>query len=95
MSKDCFTIISTSAFERAARKLAGKVPHMDEWLSEAGLILKSDPFNLSKQHQIKKLHGVDAGDGQWRLRLGVYRLRYDVHEKTVILRAIAHRRDIY
>ena len=62
MSKDRFTIISTSAFERAARKLAGKVPHMDEWLSEAGLIPESDPFNLSKQHQIKKLHGVDTGE---------------------------------
>jgi hypothetical protein len=28
-----------------------------------------------RQHNIKKLVGVDAGDGQWRIRSGIYRLR--------------------
>ena len=63
MSKDRFTIISTSAFERAARKLAGKVPHMDEWLSEADLILESYPFQSKSFTALMQV--TASGDYVW------------------------------
>ena len=90
-----YTILSTAAFERAARKLIKKVPHIEESLQSALLILEADPFNLTKRHQIKKLHGVPESEGQWRLRIGVYRLRYDVEAKTVVLRTVTHRSEAY
>ena len=90
-----YTILSTAAFERAARKLIKKVPHIEESLQSARLILEADPFNLTKRHQIKKLHGVPESEGQWRLRIGVYRLRYDVEAKTVVLRTVRRRGEAY
>jgi hypothetical protein len=30
-------------------------------------ILQEDPFNVSKQHHIKKLAGIATGDGEWRI----------------------------
>ena len=95
MAKDRYSVLSTPAFERTARKLIKQVPHIEEWLAEVTSVLQSDPYNLTKQHQIKKLHGVLSGEGQWRFRLGVYRLRYDIDGHTVILRVIAHRREVY
>lgn len=33
--------------------------------------------------------------GQWRIRIGDYRIRYDIEENKVILLRILHRKDIY
>ena len=41
----------------------------------------------------KKLQGVDVG--QWRLRVGDYRIRYDIAEDVVFILRIGHRREIY
>ena len=41
----------------------------------------------------KKLQGVDVG--QWRLRVGDYRIRYDIAEDVVFILRIRHRREIY
>lgn len=49
--------------------------------------LKENPFRG------KKLQGVDVG--QWRLRVGDYRIRYDIIEETVFILRIGHRREIY
>jgi mRNA-degrading endonuclease RelE of RelBE toxin-antitoxin system len=58
-------------------------------------ILETDPLNTSRQYNIKKLVGVEPGDGAWRIRSGVYRLRYDVAGTTVTLHSINHRRNAY
>lgn len=42
---------------------------------------------------IKKLKG--SGDGQWRLRVGSYRIRYDVIGRDDVLYRVRHRRDVY
>jgi hypothetical protein len=41
-------------------------------------ILESDPYNQGRGHPIKKLEGVAAGEGQYRLKLGRWRFRYDI-----------------
>jgi mRNA-degrading endonuclease RelE of RelBE toxin-antitoxin system len=57
--------------------------------------LRADPQNRSGRHKIKKLIDVKRGDGQWRIRSGVYRLRYDIDGQIVTLHSISHRRDAY
>jgi len=49
--------------------------------------LKENPYRG------KKLQGVDVG--QWRLRVGDYRIRYDIAEDLVFILRIGHRREIY
>ena len=57
--------------------------------------LQEDPFNLSRRHNTKTLTDVKDGEGRWRIRSGVYRLRYDVYGQTVVLHSINHRSQAY
>jgi len=54
---------------------------------EAIHTLKENPYRG------KKLQGVDVG--QWRLRVGDYRIRYDIAKEVVFILRIGHRREIY
>jgi mRNA-degrading endonuclease RelE of RelBE toxin-antitoxin system len=54
-------------------------------LAETQAILESDPYNTARKHAIKKLTGVAAGEGQYRLRVGRFRFRYEVSGKEVWL----------
>ncbi len=49
--------------------------------------LKENPYRG------KKLQGVDVG--LWRLRVGDYRIRYDIAEDLVFILRIGHRREVY
>ncbi len=49
--------------------------------------LKENPYRG------KKVQGVDVG--LWRLRVGDYRIRYDIAEDLVFILRIGHRREIY
>jgi len=53
--------------------------------------LETNPFGPPPT--IKKLKGKEPG--QWRLRIGVYRVRYDVIKRDVVLYRVRHRKDIY
>ena len=64
-------------------------------MEKAAAVLVIDPFNLSQAHNIKKLKDVAENDGQWRLRVGRYRIRYDIVGHTIVLHSIKHRRDAY
>ena len=90
-----YRVASTPAFERGARKLIRKAPRVEDVLEILCAVLQVDPLNTSRRHNIKKLAGVEPGNGQWRIRSGVYRLRYDVHGRAVILHSISHRSDAY
>jgi len=57
--------------------------------------LQLDPYNRRRQYDIKKLKDVPAGGGQYRVRVGKYRLRYDIIGNDVILYSFKHRRDAY
>jgi mRNA-degrading endonuclease RelE of RelBE toxin-antitoxin system len=64
------------------------------WRSLIALLAK-DPHGRSGQHPIKKLEGVKPGEGQWRVRWGEYRLRYDIFGREVVLHSFRHRQDAY
>lgn len=51
--------------------------------------LLSDPFGKSK-----KLVGK-SGPGQWRFRVGDYRVRFDIEERALPFYRVRHRREIY
>ena len=91
MSK-CFQVLVTPVFERRYRKL---LAHDKDLQGFFGDTLKKLEVNPQRGGQIKKLVGVTSGDGAWRMRLGVYRLRYDVYDETVVLYTISLRKDIY
>jgi mRNA-degrading endonuclease RelE of RelBE toxin-antitoxin system len=90
-----FRVISTPAFEREFRTISrGKVT-LVEVLEELVKILGEDPHNRSGKHQIKKLAGLQPGEGQWRIRWRDYRLRYDIFNHEVVLHSFRHRREAY
>jgi mRNA-degrading endonuclease RelE of RelBE toxin-antitoxin system len=81
--KPRFAVKVTPQFERLARKLLKAHPQFRKLLVETQSTLEIDPLNLTGSHAIKKLRGVPAGEGQYRIRVGRFRLRYDVLGKEV------------
>jgi mRNA interferase RelE/StbE len=63
---------------------------MKSRVSQALRELKSGPFS---SRDLKKLAGVKIG--RWRLRIGDYRLRYDIVDQEIRLLIIRHRKDVY
>jgi mRNA-degrading endonuclease RelE of RelBE toxin-antitoxin system len=88
-----FLVLTTSRFDRELKKLAAKHRGLPEVFGQVVQILKADPYNRSRQHPIKKLEGVSAGDGQYRVRSRRFRFRYDVDSQTVVLKACSLRRE--
>jgi mRNA-degrading endonuclease RelE of RelBE toxin-antitoxin system len=72
-----YEVQSTPSFERSAKRLTKQHVRIADTLDFVREVLQQDPFNLSRGHDIKKLNGVKEGQGQWRIRIGDYRLRYD------------------
>ena len=93
MNEPAFTVLTTSHFDRLLKKLAPKHPELVERFEEAIAILSLDPYNKSHKYPIKKLQGVAAGEGQYRLRSGRFRFRYDVAEREVVLLYCGLRRE--
>jgi len=56
-------------------------------------ILTVDPLNRSRQHHVKKLEDIEAGEGQYRLAIGRWRFRYDVVGQIVLLYYCGLRRE--
>ncbi len=90
-----FRVFTTAAFDRSMKQLVKKNPDVSDMLESLITILATDPQNTSRQHNIKKLTNIAPGDGQWRIRSGVYRLRYDVQDERVTLHSINHRKEAY
>lgn len=90
-----FRVLSTAAFERSIKRLARKNPEIPKIFESLFPILEVDPQNVSRRYNIKKLVNVTSGEGQWRIRAGVYRLRYDVDGDAVTLHSINHRSEAY
>lgn len=88
-----FLVVTTSRFDRELKKLAAKHSDLPDLFRRVIEILKADPFNRSRQHPIKKLEAIPAGEGQYRVRSGRFRFRYDVDEQTVFLKACSLRRE--
>lgn len=90
-----FNISYSAAFSRDAKKLRKKDKKITEIMETANKILQDDPFNGKQIKNIKKLVDVEKGCGQWRIRFGDYRIRYDIIGKDVVLHSIKNRKDIY
>jgi hypothetical protein len=84
---------TTPHFDRLFRRLATRHPDLAERYAEAIKILKADPQNLTRAHAIRKLEGVRRGEGQYRLRLGRWRFRYDIFGPEVWLLHCGLRRE--
>jgi len=90
-----FRVLTTPAFEREFRAIRKKDSALVRALEELIAILSDDPHNRGGRHQIKKLAGLKAGEGQWRVRWRDYRLRYDIFGNDVVLHSFRHRKDAY
>jgi len=90
-----FRVFTTAAFDRSMRPLAKMHPEISGLFEGLVRILATDPQNTSRKHNIRKLTNVEAGEGQWRIRSGVYRLRFDIEADVVTLHSINHRKDAY
>lgn len=93
MTASSYQVRNTAHFERLAKKLAPKHADLIERLEEAIGTLSIDPYNKSHNYPIKKLQGVSAGDGQYRLRSGRFRFRYDISGNEVVLHYCGLRRE--
>jgi mRNA-degrading endonuclease RelE of RelBE toxin-antitoxin system len=88
-----FLVFTTSRFDRELEKLASQHPTLPELFRRVVDVLKSDPYNRSRQHPIKKLEAVQAGEGQYRIRSGRFRFRFDIEGQKVYLKACSLRRE--
>ena len=84
MTPRTFIVQTTAGFDRSLRKLTQKHPDLADHYEHALDVLEVDPYNLTRQHAIKKLVNVD--EAQWRFRAGRFRFRYDIEEQTVTLK---------
>ena len=91
-----FSVRTDAHFERLARPMRKHHRDFDGFFLRAVEILEIEPFNVTRTHPIKKLTDVPKGKGQYRLRLGRWRFRYDIYGQEVVLIYCGLRReDIY
>ena len=88
-----FSVRTTPHFDRLLRRLHKRHPELADRYAEALKILQADPYNRSRTHDMKKLEGVQPGEGQYRLRLGRWRFRYDIFGQKVVLHYCGLRRE--
>jgi mRNA-degrading endonuclease RelE of RelBE toxin-antitoxin system len=88
-----FAVSAPRSFARTLEGLAKHHPELAELYTQALEILVEDPYNVGRRYAIKKLHGVPAGEGQYRLRLRRFRFRYDVLGREVVLLDVSLRRE--
>ena len=81
-----FLVLATSHFDRELKKLVARHPELPEHYRGIVLALKQDPYNRSRRSLIKKLQGVQADEGQYRIRSGRFRFRYDIEGQSVYLK---------
>ena len=79
-----YSVVQTPKFERNFRKLRSELQRR---ISEQILSLEDQPLNG------KPLHGQLKG--LFSLRVGEYRVIYEIHEQRIILHTVGHRRSIY
>lgn len=88
-----FLVLTTSRFDREVKKLVAHHPELPEHYRGIVAALKRDPYNRGHRYLIKKLQGVQAAGGQYRIRSGRFRFRYDIEGQSVYLKACSLRRE--
>lgn len=69
-------------------------------LNEALTRLQGNPYPMSNpggsQDAVRRLHNVaDPAGGEWRIRVGNYRMRYRIEGDSVTITRVAHRSEVY
>lgn len=90
-----YRILTISVFNRDVKRAAKKYNDVCAVIEHATLILQSDPFNLTREHNIKKLEGLKKGEGVYRLRIRNFRIRYDCIGQDIVLYSFRDRKDAY
>jgi mRNA-degrading endonuclease RelE of RelBE toxin-antitoxin system len=90
-----YRLLPTSGFRRDFEEVYKRNPGITRQIDSLKLILSHDPFNRSGRYDVKKLKDIPRGEGQYRIRSGKYRLRYDVEGNDVILYSFKHRKEAY
>jgi mRNA-degrading endonuclease RelE of RelBE toxin-antitoxin system len=90
-----YRVLTTPSFEREFKKLIKKNPEIGKYLEQTVEILESDPQNVTRSHDIKQLKDIKPGEGQFRIRKGEWRLRYDVSGRDVVLHSFRRRMEAY
>jgi mRNA-degrading endonuclease RelE of RelBE toxin-antitoxin system len=93
MSRPPYAVLTTPRFDRMLRSLSRRHPDLIERFAAAIDILRVDPYNRGREHAIRKLESVRQGSGQYRLRLGRWRFRYDIYDRDVVLHYCGLRRE--
>ena len=82
-----YKLIPSKTFLKDLKKIP---PEHRPRVNKVLLELKKDPFSA---RDLKKLTNIEIS--QWRLRIGDYRLRYDIIGLEIHLHIISNRKDIY
>ncbi|MBI4599528.1 type II toxin-antitoxin system RelE/ParE family toxin [Candidatus Uhrbacteria bacterium] len=90
-----YRIVTTSLFVRDVKKCTRKEPRLKATIMNVQDILEADPYNRSGYHNIRKLEGLKKGEGIFRLRIGDYRIRYDIIGNGIVLYSFRNRKDAY
>jgi len=69
-------------------------------LNDALTRLEGNPYPLpnpsGSQDAVCRLHNVaDPASGEWRIRVGNYRIRYRIEGNSVVITRVAHRSEVY
>ena len=74
-----------AVFFKRLNQFSAMHQHPYERYAEILNALRTDPYNRTRQHPIKKLEAVAEGLGQYRIRSGRFRFRYDISGQEVYL----------
>jgi mRNA-degrading endonuclease RelE of RelBE toxin-antitoxin system len=88
-----FSVRISSRCQPLLARLTEQHPDFSGFYVRALDILEQDPANVRRRHNVLKLKDIVRGDGQWRLRLGRFRFRYDIYEREVVLLYCGLRRE--
>lgn len=69
-------------------------------LNDALVRLEENPHPLpnpaGSEDAVRRLHNVsDPVSGEWRIRVGNYRIRYRIDGDSVVVTRVAHRSEVY
>ena len=89
-----FSVRIVPQFDRLLRRLSRSHPELPALFAQALDILRTDPYNRSREHNILKLTAVRPEEGgQYRLALRRFRFRYDIEGHEVVLYYCGLRRE--
>jgi mRNA interferase RelE/StbE len=80
----CYELVISNRFRRDLRRLDAETHRRILSALEA---LQQNPYQGNRLTNVRI--------GQWRMRVGDYRIRYDIEGGRILLYRVRHRKDIY